>query len=65
MILNEIANGGSMESNENLAEEKVHRTCNRHYDCAAAEAIFLKDYGKKPGVNFHCHDECCEDCFGC
>lgn len=58
-------NGGSMEKNDNQVEEKVHQTCNRHYDCAAAEAIFVKDYGRKPRANFHCHDDCCEDCFGC
>lgn len=37
------------------------RGCNRHYDCDAADAkakaagYFAAD---------HCHDECCEDCFG-
>lgn len=40
--------------------------CNRHSDCAAAVENFKRNNsGKTPGFNFHCHDEDCEDCFGC
>lgn len=37
------------------------RTCNRHTDCDAADAK-----AKAEGRAFvdHCHDPCCEDCFG-
>ncbi len=45
------------------------RSCNRHSDCDDAEAKLLE---RTPGMtkanisfNFHCHDEDCEDCFGC
>lgn len=33
------------------------RTCNRHTDCDAADV-------KAGGHANHCHDDCCEDCFG-
>lgn len=38
------------------------RSCNRHTDCAKAdtEAKAKGAFGAS-----HCHDECCEDCFGC
>lgn len=36
-------------------------SCNLHSDCAAADART-----KASGMNAaHCHDEFCEDCFGC
>ncbi len=36
------------------------RSCNMHSDCDAADAA-----AKICGVRVdHCHDECCEDCFG-
>jgi hypothetical protein len=38
-------------------------SCNRHSDCRAAD-----EAAKAKGATFgasHCHDECCEDCFGC
>lgn len=40
-------------------EEK--RNCNMHLDCDAAD-----DRAKAKGFirADHCHDECCEDCFG-
>lgn len=38
-------------------------SCNRHKDCDAAEAK-ERESGYEPGANFHCHDDCCEDCFG-
>lgn len=31
---------------------KLLRSCNRHYDCDKAKTSC-------------CHDDCCEDCFGC
>jgi len=51
-----------------LPREK--RQCNRHDDCDAADERARtqgpKDYYGRP-VYFraeHCHDECCEECFG-
>lgn len=41
---------------------KKKRTCNRHTDCDAADARSLAG-----GVYLyaeHCHDDCCEECFG-
>ena len=37
------------------------RSCNRHDDCDAANesARAAGRFGAE-----HCHDECCEDCFG-
>lgn len=49
------------------------RSCNRHTDCdkadeearAKAKAQNLRpDHFGHRGAD-HCHDECCEDCFGC
>ena len=41
------------------------RTCNRHTDCDKAEREWIyKNPGKHIWVNFHCHDDVCEDCFG-
>jgi hypothetical protein len=36
------------------------RTCNRHDDCDAADAK-ARERGRYAD---HCHDDCCEDCFG-
>ena len=43
-----------------------HPCCNRHDDCNAADAKYRE---KNPGakyipLNFHCHDDECEECFG-
>jgi len=38
--------------------------CNRHNDCGAATAAFRAEHGRDPKVNFHCHDDSCEECFG-
>ena len=40
--------------------------CNRHDDCAKADADWWERHpGEKyPPPSFHCHDECCEECFG-
>lgn len=48
----------------NVAEyPKKVRSCNRHSDCDEAE---IKRFGKIDYYpNFHCHDDECEDCFGC
>jgi hypothetical protein len=42
------------------------RECNRHYDCDEAEAKWLAKHPKEKWVpvDFHCHNECCEECFG-
>jgi hypothetical protein len=39
----------------------VKRTCNRHSDCNAAD-----EKARAAGYLSadHCHDDCCEDCFG-
>jgi hypothetical protein len=37
------------------------RECNRHKDCDAADAK-AKEKGRLGAE--HCHDECCDDCFG-
>lgn len=56
----------------------TRRSCNRHSDCDAADAeraanpIWLDHQGRicapGEGTKFdradHCHDECCEECFG-
>lgn len=49
---------------------KERRSCNRHDDCDAADERARthgpKDYYGRPVYNWadHCHNECCEDCFG-
>jgi hypothetical protein len=40
------------------------KSCNRHDDCDQAAAKYRERHGRDPGVNFHCWDECCEECFG-
>lgn len=47
---------------------KVKRSCNRHDDCDEAERKVMEKHGierHQISASFHCHDECCEDCFGC
>lgn len=49
-------------------EVKPKRSCNRHDDCDAADKEVVERLRiEKWQINssFHCHDECCEDCFGC
>jgi|ERR1700728_186564 len=44
------------------------RSCNRHFDCKEAEEKYYARYPKESRgyiPNFHCHDDECEDCFGC
>lgn len=44
------------------------KSCNRHFDCKEAEEVYYSKHPKKPRdyiPNFHCHDDECEDCFGC
>jgi hypothetical protein len=44
----------------------VPKRCNRHDDCAAAVENWKRNHnGEAPGLGFHCHDDECEDCFGC
>lgn len=40
------------------------KSCNRHKDCDAAEARLIAKGKNPPFINFHCHDDCCEECFG-
>lgn len=39
------------------------RTCNRHDDCDEADKKAVAR-GSKIGGAEHCHDDCCEECFG-
>jgi len=50
---------------EKLNQGRAVRSCNRHSNCDQAVAKFEAENGRKPGVSFHCHDDECEDCFGC
>lgn len=45
---------------------KTKRSCNRHADCYAAETEWYRAHPERQyiPVNFHCHDDECEDCFG-
>jgi hypothetical protein len=60
----EMRPGLSAEKQAIAIPSSLPRTsCNRHSDCRAADEI-----AKAKGATFgasHCHDECCEDCFGC
>jgi len=49
--------GGNLFDGDALPENK----CNRHDDCAAADAK-ARAAGRLSAE--HCHDSCCEDCFG-
>lgn len=46
---------------------KIKRSCNRHDDCDKFDKEYLDKYPDKKYVPFnqHCHDDECEDCFGC
>ena len=44
-----------------MLKELQLRTCNKHSDCDMADEEAKAD-GKWRAE--HCHDECCEDCFG-
>jgi hypothetical protein len=44
-----------------MSADPVERTCNRHDDCDAADEA-AKTNGRAQAD--HCHDDCCEDCFG-
>jgi hypothetical protein len=50
----------------NLRPDEAVRSCNRHNDCAAAEVAYLSRHpdAALPIPDFHCYDDCCEDCFG-
>lgn len=51
------------EPPQTAEREKPKRSCNRHDDCTAADAVTLAE-GGNPYVS-HCHSDDCEDCFGC
>lgn len=40
---------------------RVVRSCNLHENCDEADRATRAVYGEGA---MHCHDECCEDCFG-
>lgn len=60
---------------EPVVDKRAPNTCNRHNDCAAADAkakaIFAAHVAHdlryelyaRPYTD-HCYDDCCEDCFG-
>ena len=45
----------------NEEDSKPKRTCNRHFDCDEADQK-AREHGAY-GAD-HCHDDCCEECFG-
>jgi len=46
-------------------EVKASNSCNRHVDCEMAEKVWKSKHEQQfVPANFHCHDDCCEDCFG-
>lgn len=47
-----------------VPEPEPVRSCNRHEDCGLAERQYVGTRGRTPPATFHCHDDCCEDCFG-
>jgi len=59
-------------SREAVAEAQRARdenTCNRHDDCEAATLAYMQRHEIKHRwqvpFRLHCHDENCEECFGC
>lgn len=44
----------------------LKRSCNRHDDCGEADKKWLANHPKElyTPVNFHCHNDECEECFG-
>ena len=46
---------------------KPKRSCNRHDDCDEFNKGYLQRHPESSWVplNQHCHDDECEDCFGC
>lgn len=47
--------------------DKKKTSCNRHNDCDEADKKYLETHPSEKFVpcNIHCHDDECEDCFGC
>lgn len=54
----------SREAVESAEAEREANRCNRHDDCLAARLKYKQRHGKDPGVNFCCHSDDCEECFG-
>lgn len=55
-----VALGGQIGRCIAAIDHPPKRTCNRHDDCDAADAAAHA----RGLVTDHCHDDCCEDCFG-
>lgn len=51
----------SRDEANRIERERGETTCNRHNDCAAADAR-ARAAGRLAAE--HCHDECCEEYFG-
>jgi hypothetical protein len=49
-------------ANAEHAAKGKPRQCNRHFDCEEADRK-AKAAGRFLYAD-HCHDDCCEDCFG-
>ncbi len=50
-----------------MSEEQVKKSCNRHNDCEAAENEVMERRNinrYQIHADFHCYDDCCEECFG-
>jgi hypothetical protein len=43
------------------------RSCNRHSNCEEANKKWLSEHPGESSApwSFHCHNDECEDCFGC
>jgi len=52
---------GPATADEGAGSTKERDTCNRHDDCGTADEK-ARAAGRLSAE--HCHDECCEDCFG-
>lgn len=67
----------SSDEAERIKREAKDNTCNMHSDCAAADEAFKREhpegllrvtpYGDRwiQRSATHCHDDDCEECFGC
>lgn len=60
--LKKVVEDLKMRSSRNVvqATEAVQNTCNKHVDCARANM----EAEKRGEYAVHCHDDCCEECFG-
>jgi hypothetical protein len=62
-ILAAPRSGDGVETKAPTEQPSKVRTCNRHDDCDAANAKAMA--AGRSTIGIHCHDDDCEDCFGC